>query len=137
MKTLQQIQQELNTYLEKTSQHVFVRTEGKVEYFRLFDTKTKDGKILWVGVTIDEELKASKIRVQYNVANWSDPNAKNGIKHEMFLNRDYKSLRLKKKTQNIVDTIREIISTMDEPERNWRVIGQFQKDVIEKALLVQ
>ena len=137
MKTLQQIQQELNTYLEKTAQHVFVRTDNKVEYFRLFDTKTKDGKTLWVGVTIDEELKASKIRVQYNVANWSDPNAKNGIKHEMFLNRDYRSLRLKKKTQNIVDNIRDIISTMDEPERNWRVIGQFQKDVIEKVLLVQ
>jgi len=137
MKTLQQIQQELNTYLEKTAQHVFVRNDNKVEYFRLFDTKTKDGKTLWVGVTIDEELKASKIRVQYNVANWSDPNAKNGIKHEMFLNRDYRSLRLKKKTQNIVDNIRDIISTMDEPERNWRVIGQFQKDVIEKVLLVQ
>jgi hypothetical protein len=139
MKTAEQVQKELNIYLEKTSQHVFVRTlNNKDSFFRLFDTKTKDGKTIWLGVFINDELKADRVSIQINIDGWSDPNAKNGIKHLLFLNQGYKSLRLKKKTQYIVDGIREMVATMEAPSsNNWRILDQFKKDVLEKYLLAQ
>lgn len=138
MKTLVEVQQELNTYLAKTSQHVFVKTlNNKKVAFRLFDAKTKDGKTLWLGIMLDEELKLTNIIHQVNIDGWGDPNAKNGLKHRFFLNQEFTSVRLKRKTQHIVDEVREVVATMDAPDVNWRVIEQFKKDIIERVLLAQ
>lgn len=133
MKTLEQVQQELNTYLNKTSEHVFVKTiNDKKVAFRLFDAKTKDGKTYWMGVLLNEDLTPNRINIQLNIDGWSSPNAKNGLKHLMFLDQGYMSVRLKRKTQPIIDGLKEIIASMDAPDINYKVMEQYKKDLIEK-----
>lgn len=137
MKTEAQVQQELNTYLNKTSEHVFVKTiNNKKMIFRLFDSKTKDGKTYWMGLLINEDLTPNDIRIRFSIDGWSSPNAKNGLKHLMFLNQNYTSVRLKKKTQHIIDGLRELIATIDAPDLNWKIVEQYKKDLIEKLNLV-
>jgi len=136
MKTLEQVQQELNTYLNKTSEHVFVKTiNDKKVAFRLFDAKTKDGKTYWMGVLLNEDLTPNRINIQFNIDGWSSPNAKNGLKHLMFLDQGYMSVRLKRKTQPIIDGLKEIIASMDAPDINYKVMEQYKKDLIEKLLV--
>ena len=133
MKTLEQVQQELNTYLNKTSEHVFVKTiNDKKVGFRLFDAKTKDGKTYWMGLLLNEDLTPNRINIQFNIDGWSSPNAKNGLKHLMFLDQGYMSVRLKRKTQPIIDGLKEIIASMDAPDVNYKVMEQYKKDLIEK-----
>lgn len=133
MKTLEQVQQELNTYLNKTSEHVFVKTiNDKKVAFRLFDAKTKDGKKYWMGLLLNEDLTPNRINIQFNIDGWSSPNAKNGLKHLMFLDQGYMSVRLKRKTQPIIDGLKEIIASMDAPDVNYKVMEQYKKDLIEK-----
>lgn len=128
MKTLEQVQQELNTYLNKTSQHVFVKTiNDKKTIFRLFDAKTKDGKTYWMGVLLNEDLTPNRINIQLNIDGWSSPNAKNGLKHLMFLDQGYMSVRLKRKTQPIIDGLKEIIASMDAPDINYKVMNNTKK----------
>ena len=136
MKTKEQVQQELNTYLNKTAQHVFVKTiNDKKVVFRLFDVKTKDGKTYWMGLLLNEDLTPNRINIQVNIDGWSSSNAKNGLKHLMFLNQGYMSVRLKRKTQPIIDGLKEIIASMDAPDINYKVMEQYKKDLIEKLLV--
>jgi hypothetical protein len=136
MKTLEQVQQELNTYLNKTSEHVFVKTiNDKKVAFRLFDAKTKDGKTYWMGLLLNEDLTPNRINIQFNIDGWSSPNAKNGLKHLMFLDQGYMSVRLKRKTQPIIDGLKKIIASMDAPDINYKVMEQYKKDLIEKLLV--
>lgn len=133
MKTEAQVQQELNTYLNKTSEHVFVKTiNDKKVIFRLFDSKTKDGKTYWMGLLLNEDLTPNRINIQFNIDGWSNPNAKNGLKHLMFLDQGYMSVRLKRKTQHIIEGLKEIVASMDAPDVNWKVMEQYKKDLIEK-----
>jgi|TARA_R110000782_G_scaffold21299_1_gene57304 oligoribonuclease NrnB/cAMP/cGMP phosphodiesterase (DHH superfamily) len=136
MKTFEQVQQELNTYLNKTSEHVFVKTiNDKKSIFRVFNAKTKDGKTYWMGILLNEDLTPNRINIQFNIDGWSSSNAKNNIKHLMFLEQGYMSVRLKRKTQPIIDSLKEIVSLMDAPDVSWRVMEQYKKDVIEKLLV--
>jgi len=137
MKTKEQVQQELNTYLNKTAQHVFVKTiNDKKVFFRLFDVKTKDGKTYWTGVLLNEDLTPNRINILINIDGWSSSNAKNGLKHLMFLGQGYMSVRLKRKTQPIIDSLREIIASMDAPDVNWKVMEHYKKVLIEKLHVV-
>lgn len=137
MKTLEQVQQELNTYLNKTSEHVFVKTiNDKKTIFRLFNAKTKDGKTYWMGLLLNEDLTPNRINIQFNIDGWSSPNAKNGLKHLMFLDQKFMSVRLKRKTQHIIDGLKEIIASMDAPDVSYKVMEQYKKDLIEKLLVV-
>ena len=137
MKTEAQVQQELNIYLNKTSEHVFVKTiNDKKSIFRLFNAKTKDGKTYWMGLLMNEDLTPNRVNIQFNIDGWSSPNAKNGLKHLMFLDQGYMSVRLKRKTQPIIDGLKEIIASMDAPDINWKVMEQYKKDLIEKLLVV-
>ena len=47
MKTKEQVQQELNTYLTKTSQHVFVSGEKNDKFLRVVEATTMDGEKIW------------------------------------------------------------------------------------------
>lgn len=133
MKTEAQVQQELNIYLNKTSEHVFVKTiNDKKSIFRLFNAKTKDGKTYWMGLLMNEDLTPNRVNIQFNIDGWSSPNAKNGLKHLMFLDQGYMSVSLKRKTQHIIDGLKEIVASMDAPDVNWKVMEQYKKDLIEK-----
>ena len=137
MKTLEQVQQELNTYLNKTSEHVFVKTiNDKKTIFRLFNAKTKDGKTYWMGLLLNEDLTPNRINIQFNIDGWSSPNAKNGLKHLMFLDQKFMSVRLKRKTQHVIDGLKEIIASIDAPDVSYKVMEQYKKDLIEKLLVV-
>jgi hypothetical protein len=136
MKTLEQVQQELNTYLNKTSEHVFVKTiNDKKTIFRLFNAKTKDGKTYWMGLLLNEDLTPNRINIQFNIDGWSSPNAKNGLKHLMFLDQKFMSVRLKRKTQHVIDGLKEIIASIDAPDVSYKVMEQYKKDLIEKLLV--
>ncbi len=136
MKTLEQVQQELNTYLNKTSENVFVKTiNDKKTIFRLFDAKTKDGKTYWMGLLLNEDLTPNRINIQFNIDGWSSPNAKNGLKQVMFLDQKFMSVRLKRKTQHIIDGLKEIIASIDAPDISYKVMEQYKKDLIEKLLV--
>jgi hypothetical protein len=53
----------------------------------------------------------------------------------MFLDQGYMSVRLKRKTQPIIDELKEIIASMDAPDINYKVMEQYKKDLIEKLLV--
>lgn len=138
MRNQEQIQKEYNEYLEKTSQHVFVKKldNEKLQYFRLVDANTKDGQKLWFVLWVDEELKTITCST-FIKDKAIDGNSKNCVKHMMFLGHNYKSVKLKRKTQFIADSLRESVSQFDSPTMDWRAFDKFKKDVIEKVLLAQ
>ena len=104
MKTKEQVQQELNTYLTKTSQHVFVSGDNK-NFLRVVETTTINGEKIWFSIWLDENLEPKSIDRSVDVSRYEDPNAKCWVKHSFFLNREMKSVKLKKKTQCIADAL--------------------------------
>lgn len=129
MKTKEQIQQELNTYLTKTSQHVFVVGENK-KFLRVVETTTKDGEQIWFSVWLDENLEPKEIDRWVDISSYSDPNSKCWVKHSLFLNRDMKSVKLKKKTQWIADSLVETMKGLSKPPINWNEVRAYKENLL-------
>lgn len=132
MKTKEQVQQELNTYLTKTSQHVFVAGEKNKTYFRVVETTTKDGDKIWFSIWLDENLEPKSIDRSVDVSRYEDPNAKCWVKHSFFLNREMKSIKLKKKTQCIADALVAAVSELPKPPITWKENREYMENLLGK-----
>jgi hypothetical protein len=134
MKTKEQVQQELNTYLTKTSQHVFVSGDNK-NFLRVVETTTMDGEKIWFSIWLDENLEPKAIDRNVVIGRYDDPNAKCWIKHSLFLNREMKSVKLKKKTQWIADVLAEAVSQLPKPPMSWKEIRDYNETLINRLKL--
>jgi len=92
-KTNEQIKTDIVNYLTKTSNHTFVKPDGS--YFKIF--KREDGtfqlfenKTLNLPINIDQYIS------------WYGENAKNVIKHRLFLNKEMKSVKNIKSLEEIM-----------------------------------
>ena len=130
MRTKEQVQQELNTYLTKTSQHVFVAGENNNRFFRVVEATTKDGEKIWFSIWLDENLEPNGIDRWVDVSTHSDPNTKCLIKHSLFLNRGMKSVKLKKKTQWVVDALVEAVKGMAKPPMHWSEVKTYKENLL-------
>ena len=135
MRTKEQVQQELNTYLTKTSQHVFVSNSefNKAignKYLRMVETTTKDGEKIWVSIWLDENLEPKEIDRWVDVSLYSSSNSKCLVKHSLFLNKKMESVKLKKKTQLVADTLVEAVKSMDKPPMHWKEIKTYNENLL-------
>ncbi len=130
MRTKEQVQQELNTYLTKTSQHVFVAGENNNKFFRVVEATTKDGENIWFSIWLDENLEPKEIDRWVDVSTYSDPNSKCLVKHSLFLNREMKSVKLKKKTQWVADALVEAVKGMAKPPMNWNEVKAYKENLL-------
>jgi len=135
MKTKEQVQQELNTYLTKTSQHVFVSGEKNDKFLRVVEATTMDGEKIWFSIWLDENLEPKSIDRSVTVSGYSDPNSKCWVKHSLFLNREMKSVKLKKKTQWIADVLVEAVSQLPKPPMNWKENRDYNETLINRLKL--
>jgi hypothetical protein len=135
MKTKEQVQQELNTYLTKTSQHVFVSGEKNDKFLKVVETTTIDGDKIWFSIWLDENLEPKSIDRNVTLDNYSDPNSKCWVKHSLFLNREMKSVKLKKKTQWITDTLVEMVSELPKPPMGWKEKMDYNETLINRFKL--
>ena len=92
-KTNEQIKTDIVNYLTKTSNHTFVKPDGS--YFKIF--KREDGtfqlfenKTLNLPINIDQYIS------------WYGENAKNVIKHRLFLNKEMNSVKNIKSLEEIM-----------------------------------
>jgi len=99
MKTTEQIKSEVVNYLNNTSKHLFVNEKG--EFFRVLVEGNN-----YIVMNGD---KASTYNIDEQVS-WYGANAKNVIKHNLFLNRKLKSIKNFKTMKEKVSTIKESIS---------------------------
>lgn len=134
MKTKEQVQQELNTYLTKTSQHVFVSGDNK-NFLRVVETTTMDGEKIWFSIWLDENLAPKSIDRSVDVSRYHDPNSKCWVKHSLFLNREMKSVKLKKKTQWIADVLVEAVSELPAPPMGWKESRDYNETLINRLKL--
>lgn len=136
MKTKEQIQEELNTYLTKTSQHVFVSEGESNKYFRVVETTTKDNEKIWFSIWLDENLEPKSIDRYIDIDYHPTSNSKCVIKHSLFLNRGMKSVKLKNKTQWVADSLIETVKNMAKPPLNWRERDVYMKNLIESLKVI-
>lgn len=130
MKTQEQIQEQLNNYFEKASKHVYMNertsftSKGETLYFRKYikivGTKTLDGDIRWLAFLLDENLMPINLLMNFTLKDISDPNSKCNLKHLLFLNKNMKSVKLKKKTQWINDVLTEAVSQLPTPSKIYQ-----------------
>lgn len=141
MKTKEQVQQELNTYLTKTSQHVFVSESEfnkviKHNFLRVVETTTMDGEKIWFSIWLDENLEPKSIDRHVDVSWYMDTNSKCLVKHSLFLNRNMKSVKLKKKTQWVVDALSEAMSELPKPPiMGWKERNDYMETLINRLKL--
>lgn len=98
MKTNEQIRQEVINYLTKTSNHTFNYEDGK-----LFKIVYKDDKFY---ILDEKSLYNMKELNLDSTISYYGSNAKNVIKHQLFLNKNLKSVR---NTKFIKDSIKSIV----------------------------
>jgi hypothetical protein len=137
MKTKEQVQQELNTYLTKTSQHVFVAGEKNDRFLRVVETTTKDGEKIWFSIWLDENLEPKSIDRSVDVSRYDDPNSKCWVKHSLFLNREMKSVKLKKKTQWIADALVSVVSELSKPPMMWKENRDYMENLLDKLKMIK
>ncbi len=136
MKTKEQVQKELNTYLTKTSDHVFFSNEmGK--YFIVVETKTINGDKIWLSVWLDGNLNPHSIDRLIDVSWYSDPNSKCLVKHSLFLNRDMESVKLKKKTQWVVDALLDAIKDLPKPPMGYTERKDYKEMLINRLKAIK
>lgn len=99
MKTTEQIKSEVITYLNKTSIHLFTKENG--EFFKVL--------IEGDNFIIINGLKVNTYNINYYVSSYG-ANAKNVIKHLLFLDRKVKSIKNYKTMRNKMSIIKDSIS---------------------------
>lgn len=133
MKNKEQVQQELNTYLRKTSEHVFLQEESNNKKFlRVVETTTKDGEKVWFSIWLDENLELKSIDRHVDISLYGDPNSKCMVKHSLFLNRNMKSVKLKNKTKKVVDTLLNVLSELPKPPMGWKERRDYMEVLINR-----
>ena len=136
MKTKEQVQQELNTYLTKTSQHVFVSGDNK-NFLRVVETTTINGEKIWFSIWLDENLEPKSIDRSVDVSRYTDPNSKCWVKHSLFLNREMKSVKLKKKTQWIADALVSVVSELPKPPMLLKENRDYIANLLDKLKMIK
>lgn len=102
MKTQEQIKSEIISYLTKTSNHVFIVPKQSWSYKEeKYIYNYEDYKLFKV-IKINEDFytvtsngEKTKIDIGYHIKYYNN-NAKNVIKHQLFLNKKMKSIKRKK-----------------------------------------
>ena len=101
-KTTEQIKNEIISYLTKTSHHTFMKNGS---YFKVLREETDDSVVF----KMLQDEKVSLIDINQYIK-WYGDNAKNVIKHRLFLHYhpDYKVIAIKS-TTDVRKTINELI----------------------------
>ncbi|MEN6293821.1 MAG: hypothetical protein ABFD07_17620 [Methanobacterium sp.] len=136
MKTKEQVQNEVNTYLTKTSQHVFSSFGGN-KYFRVVETVTIDGDKIWFVIWLDKNLEPNSIDRSYDITWYSDPNTKCVIKHSLFLNKGMESVKLKKKTQWVVDALVDAVKDLPKPPMSYTERKDYMETLINRLKVIK
>ena len=98
MKTEQQIKTEVNNYLQKTSQHLFLQQETVYPhkmpyYFKIFPFKDMEGKNSFYQITF-EEGGTYKVKIESaDKFKGYKQNQLNVLKHILFLNKKYLAIK--------------------------------------------
>jgi len=119
MKTTEQIKSEVVSYLNKTSKHLFVKENG--EFYNVI--VEGDNFIL---------INGDKVTV-YNVndyVTWYGVNAKNAIKHILFLNRKLKSIKNFKVMKDKVSSIKESLVGKTDKVEITKIVTQLVTGVV-------
>jgi hypothetical protein len=120
MKTKEQIQEQLNTYFEKASKHVYLKkTLFGDKYLKIVGTKTLDGDIRWLAFLLDENLTPINLLLDFTLKDIDNSNSKCDFKHQLFLNKNMKSVKLKNKTQWINEVLMEATSQLPTPSNYY------------------
>jgi hypothetical protein len=136
MKTNEEVQKELNTYLTKTSGHVFLSKEIN-RYFRVVETTTINGDKIWFSIWLDSNLEPHSIDRVIDVSWYSDPNSKCSVKHSLFLNRNMESVKLKKKTQWLADALVDAIKELPKPPMGWKERKDYMETLNNRLKLIR
>lgn len=107
MKTQEQIKSEIISYLTKTSKHLFIVPKGTWSYkenkyiynyedYKLFKViKINDDFYITTSDIEKTKIEKTKIDIDYYLKYYNN-NAKNVIKHQLFLDKGMKSIKSKK-----------------------------------------
>ncbi len=119
MKTTEQIKSEVVSYLNKTAKHLFVKENG--EFYNVI--VEGDNFIL---------INGDKVTV-YNVndyVTWYGVNAKNTIKHILFLNRKLKSIKNFKVMRDKVSSIKEAVAGKTDKAEITKIVTQLVTGIV-------
>ena len=120
MKTTEQIKSEVVSYLNKTSNHLFADKNGQIYKLIIEDDN-------FIFIVMDKDAINGRVIGTYNVnehISWYGGNAKNVIKHKLFLGKKLHSIKNFKVMKAKVDLIKIAITGKTDKAEITKIVTQ-------------